>query len=54
LQRQIVRLRKFSLQSFKPLLPETIKAGTTNPTGAASICQNEENLVAVQQIGRKD
>jgi hypothetical protein len=31
-------------QSFKLLSPETIKARTTNRTGGASICRNEDTL----------
>jgi hypothetical protein len=54
LQRQIVRLRRFhrnrsnlnwfELHLFKLLSPGTIKARTANPTGAASMCPNQEKL----------
>jgi hypothetical protein len=35
---------RLALQPFKPLSPETIKAGTTNRTAEASICQNQDAL----------
>jgi hypothetical protein len=35
---------------FKPLSPETIKAETTNPIGAASMCRNGEVLSQCNRI----
>jgi hypothetical protein len=39
-----------SSQPFKPLSPETIKAGTTNPIVEASICQNGDALSQCSRI----
>jgi hypothetical protein len=39
-----------SLEPFKPLSPETIKAQRANRADAAAMCQSEhKNFIAVQQ-----
>src|SRR5437879_417918 len=41
-------------QSFKQLSSETIKARTANPTGAASMCRNGENISQCSRINPSD